>query len=84
MTAGHEKGSQPHKPLRELAVVIGAELASLVERMNIEFIMQGVFNEASVAKLRRLRIAAERSAERPTAASACRGRTEFLEAGYSA
>ena len=84
MTAGHEKGSQPHKPLRELAVVVGTELASLVERMNIELIMQGVFTEASVAELRRLRIAAERSAERPTAASACRGRTEFLEAGYSA
>jgi len=52
--------------------------------MNIEWIMQGAFTEASVAELRWLRIAAERSAERPTVASACRGRTEFLEAGYSA
>ena len=59
MTVGHEQGSDA--ALRELAAVIGVELTSLVDRMNVEMIARGMFTPQSVAELRRLRLAAERS-----------------------
>ena len=66
MTVGHEQGPVPDAALRELAAVIRVELTSLVDRMNVEVTARGMFTAESMAELRRLRLAAERSFGRGT------------------